>query len=66
VLLDGHEGNAHVTLLLLLPDTKENASHVVLVLQFEEMELRRDPEDEVSDQPIDMGELDAFGEAMME
>ena len=66
VLLDGHEGNAQVRTLLLLVEAKENASHVLeLELLVDEKELERDPEDEALDQPIDMGELDAFGEAMV-
>jgi hypothetical protein len=63
-LLDGHDGKAHVRLLVLLVDTKEYASHVLLELHVEEKELERE-EGEPLDQPIDMGELDALGEAMM-
>jgi Leu/Phe-tRNA-protein transferase len=51
---------------VLLVDTNENASHVLLALLVEENELERDPGEELLDQPIDMGELNAFGDAMMD
>lgn len=65
-LREGQDGNAHARLGLLLVETNEYSSQMLLELVVLENDPEReDVEEEVGEapgQPIDIGELDAFGE----
>lgn len=66
-LRDGHDGNAHARLGLLLVETNEYSSQMLPELVVLENEPEREDVEvgEAPGQPIDIGELDAFGEDMM-